>query len=79
MGLGYCVHSAVCIPELDSSRRVVSMTHNLAHYLGEKSVIACGGTWPTPREMVRSGNFREIERRVAAVVEIVRSFRSDGS
>jgi len=49
---------------------------NLAEYLDEPSVMACGGSWMAPRDAVRAGDFGEIERRVANAVEIVRSVRA---
>jgi len=39
---------------------------NLASYLGVPGVVACGGTWIAPRELVESGRFAEIARRAGA-------------
>lgn len=49
---------------------------NLAAYLDEASVAACGGSWLVPRDALRAGEFGEVERRVATTVEIVRSVRA---
>ena len=51
---------------------------HLAGYLAEECVVACGGTWLAPREVIRGGGFGEVQRRVEAAVAIVRSVASDG-
>jgi 2-dehydro-3-deoxyphosphogluconate aldolase/(4S)-4-hydroxy-2-oxoglutarate aldolase len=38
---------------------------NMQQYLGVPSVLAVGGTWMAPRELIRSGEFVEIARLAA--------------
>jgi len=43
---------------------------NLANYLGVPGVVACGGTWLAPRDLIQSGRFGEIARRARAARDI---------
>lgn len=51
--------------------------HVLPSYLAEPAVVACGGTWLLPRQMIVEGRFEEIEQRIARAVAVVRSVRPD--
>jgi 2-dehydro-3-deoxyphosphogluconate aldolase/(4S)-4-hydroxy-2-oxoglutarate aldolase len=41
---------------------------NAANYLELPNVVAVGGSWPAPRELIGNKAWREIERRAAAAV-----------
>lgn len=49
---------------------------NLAAYLAEPTVVACGGTWLATPEQLQAGDFDGIRRRVEGAVGIVRAARS---
>jgi 2-dehydro-3-deoxyphosphogluconate aldolase/(4S)-4-hydroxy-2-oxoglutarate aldolase len=36
--------------------------NNVKDYLSQKNVLACGGTWIVPSDLLKAGNFEEIER-----------------
>jgi 2-dehydro-3-deoxyphosphogluconate aldolase/(4S)-4-hydroxy-2-oxoglutarate aldolase len=46
---------------------------NLADYLGEKSVIACGGSWMCTPELIKNNNWSEITRLSEEAVKIKNS------
>ena len=46
---------------------------NLAEYLAQPSVIACGGSWLTPKAAIESGNYAEVTRLAAEAVTIANS------
>ncbi len=48
---------------------------NLANYLGNSRVVACGGSWMVKDELIREGRFDEITKLVRETVEIVRDCR----
>ena len=48
---------------------------SLAEYLGIPSVLACGGSWITPPELVRHGDFEAVGRLAAEALAIVRRVR----
>lgn len=48
---------------------------NLAEYVSIPSVLACGGSWLTPANVVESGDFQRISELAREAVEIVRSTR----
>jgi 2-dehydro-3-deoxyphosphogluconate aldolase/(4S)-4-hydroxy-2-oxoglutarate aldolase len=48
---------------------------NLYSYLSFKKVIACGGSWMITRELINSGDFREITRLTQEAVSLVRKLR----
>lgn len=48
---------------------------NLAQFLALPSVIACGGSWLTPKAAVESGDYDAITRLAGEAVEIARSAR----
>lgn len=48
---------------------------NLAEFLGLPSVIACGGSWLTPRDAVESGDYEAITKLANEAVEIARAAR----
>jgi 2-dehydro-3-deoxyphosphogluconate aldolase/(4S)-4-hydroxy-2-oxoglutarate aldolase len=48
---------------------------NLAEYLALPSVLACGGSWLTPKAAIAEGNFEEITRLAAEAVGIARQVR----
>ena len=43
---------------------------NLADYLGVPDVVACGGTWIAPRDLIAAGRFGEIARRARVARDI---------
>ena len=45
-------------------------------YLGIASVIACGGSWLAPPELIAAADYAGITRRVATAVSIARSVRA---
>lgn len=49
---------------------------NLAEYLAQPNVAACGGSWLVDRALLAAGRFDEIGRRVRQAVEIVQRARS---
>lgn len=46
---------------------------NLADYLGVPGVVACGGTWIAPPDLIAAGRFDEIARRARAARDIART------
>jgi 2-dehydro-3-deoxyphosphogluconate aldolase/(4S)-4-hydroxy-2-oxoglutarate aldolase len=48
---------------------------NLADYLAVPSVIACGGSWLTPADEVRAGNFEAVTRLAQEALAIAASVR----
>lgn len=44
---------------------------NIREYLALPGVIACGGSWMVDPELIRSGNWAELERIVRDAVELV--------
>ena len=48
---------------------------NLADFLALPSVIACGGSWLTPKEAVASGNYAAITQLARDAVEIAKAAR----
>ncbi|MDO4960523.1 MAG: bifunctional 4-hydroxy-2-oxoglutarate aldolase/2-dehydro-3-deoxy-phosphogluconate aldolase [Eubacteriales bacterium] len=48
---------------------------NLADYLGFKKIIACGGSWMVKGDLVKAGNFAEIERLTKEAVDLVKQIR----
>lgn len=46
---------------------------NLADYLAVPSVVACGGSWLTPEDAIRDGNYGKIRSLAAEAVAIARS------
>jgi 2-dehydro-3-deoxyphosphogluconate aldolase/(4S)-4-hydroxy-2-oxoglutarate aldolase len=48
---------------------------NLPDYLAIPAVIACGGSWLAPAELIAAGNFVEITRRTAAALSIAQLAR----
>jgi 2-dehydro-3-deoxyphosphogluconate aldolase/(4S)-4-hydroxy-2-oxoglutarate aldolase len=49
---------------------------NLADFLAVPAVLACGGSWLTPKDAIDAGNYDEVTRLAAAAVEIVKQARS---
>ncbi len=45
--------------------------HNVGDFLALKNVIACGGSWMVPGDLINGGNFKEIERLTAEAVSLV--------
>jgi 2-dehydro-3-deoxyphosphogluconate aldolase/(4S)-4-hydroxy-2-oxoglutarate aldolase len=43
----------------------------LPQYLRLKSVIACGGSWLAPRDLLVAGNFHEIQARIQRAVQLL--------
>jgi 2-dehydro-3-deoxyphosphogluconate aldolase/(4S)-4-hydroxy-2-oxoglutarate aldolase len=55
---------------------------NLADYLRLATVVACGGSWLAPRDLINAGRFKEIRertRRARAIVEEERGGRDASS
>jgi 2-dehydro-3-deoxyphosphogluconate aldolase/(4S)-4-hydroxy-2-oxoglutarate aldolase len=48
-------------------------TKNLHDYLGFKKVVACGGSWMAPAEMITAGDFDRIKEETARAVAAVRN------
>ncbi|MEM9208001.1 MAG: bifunctional 4-hydroxy-2-oxoglutarate aldolase/2-dehydro-3-deoxy-phosphogluconate aldolase [Pseudomonadota bacterium] len=48
---------------------------NLAEYLAERSVVACGGSWLTPADAVGAGDFDRVTRLAEEAVRISRQVR----
>jgi 2-dehydro-3-deoxyphosphogluconate aldolase/(4S)-4-hydroxy-2-oxoglutarate aldolase len=48
---------------------------NLAGYLAEPAVIACGGSWMTPKDAVASGDFERITELATEALAIARNRR----
>ena len=46
---------------------------NLADYLSVPGVVACGGTWIAPPDLIAAGRFDEIARRARAARDIART------
>lgn len=49
---------------------------NLAEYLAVPSVLACGGSWLTPKAAIAEGNYDEITRLAAEAVGIAKNARN---
>lgn len=45
---------------------------NLTEYLAIPSVLACGGSWLTPKEAIQSGNFEVIENLARIALDIAK-------
>lgn len=48
---------------------------NLADYLSDPAVIACGGTWMAKADLLREGRFDEVERLSAEAAGIIETVR----
>lgn len=48
---------------------------NLPNYLDLKAVLACGGSWITPKKLIRSGNFEEITQLTITATKLVKQIR----
>lgn len=48
---------------------------NVRDYLAYPKIWACGGSWIAPKDLIASGNFKEIERRAKEAADIVRDVR----
>jgi 2-dehydro-3-deoxyphosphogluconate aldolase/(4S)-4-hydroxy-2-oxoglutarate aldolase len=51
-------------------------TDKLAAYLSFDKVLACGGGWIAPRDLIAEGNFAEIENRAKEAVAIAKAAKS---
>lgn len=49
---------------------------SMAHYLAEKSVVALGGSWIAPRDLIQLKNWTEITARAQRASDIVRQVRT---
>jgi 2-dehydro-3-deoxyphosphogluconate aldolase / (4S)-4-hydroxy-2-oxoglutarate aldolase len=49
---------------------------DVREYLAIPSVVACGGSWLAPPELIRTGDYAGITRRVATALSIARSARA---
>ncbi|MCR5089194.1 MAG: bifunctional 4-hydroxy-2-oxoglutarate aldolase/2-dehydro-3-deoxy-phosphogluconate aldolase [Oscillospiraceae bacterium] len=48
---------------------------NLAEYLGNKTVIACGGSWMVKGDLIKAGDFAKVEELTKEAVAIVKEVR----
>ena len=48
---------------------------NLADFLAVPAVLACGGSWLTPKDAIASGDFEAITELAAEAVVIARAAR----
>ena len=48
---------------------------NVKEYLEFSKIIACGGSWMVPGDLITSGNFDEIERLTAEAVKVMLDFK----
>ncbi len=48
---------------------------NLAEYLGNKSIIACGGSWMVKGDLIKAGDFSKIVELTKEAVAIVKEVR----
>ncbi len=48
---------------------------NLADFLAIPAVLACGGSWLTPKDAIAAGNYGKVTELAAAAVEIARRAR----
>ena len=48
---------------------------NLADFLAIPAVVACGGSWLTPKDAIDAGNYDEITRLAAAALAIAKQAR----
>ena len=51
-------------------------TKNLCDYLSLPSVMACGGSWIAPRDLLAAGDFEAIGKRTAEAVKIISNAQS---
>jgi 2-dehydro-3-deoxyphosphogluconate aldolase/(4S)-4-hydroxy-2-oxoglutarate aldolase len=49
---------------------------NLADFLAIPAVLACGGSWLTPKDAIEAGDYESITNLAAAAVEIARKARA---
>jgi 2-dehydro-3-deoxyphosphogluconate aldolase/(4S)-4-hydroxy-2-oxoglutarate aldolase len=50
-------------------------TRTLADYLAIRQVVAVGGSWMAPRELIAAGDFAAITQRVRQAEQLVRELR----
>lgn len=50
---------------------------NLAEYLGQPNVVACGGTWIAQADVVDAGDFATVAERAREAAAIVRTTRAE--
>lgn len=50
-------------------------TSNVRSYLAFDRILACGGSWMVPKDMVKEGNFEKIKELTREAVQIVRESR----
>ncbi len=50
---------------------------NLASYMEHQSILAAGGSWLAPKNLIREKNWDEIGKNARAAMEIVRQYRSE--
>jgi 2-dehydro-3-deoxyphosphogluconate aldolase/(4S)-4-hydroxy-2-oxoglutarate aldolase len=48
---------------------------NLADFLAIPAVLACGGSWLTPKDAIEAGNYDAITKLAAEAVAIARTAR----
>lgn len=48
---------------------------NLADYLAVPAVLACGGSWLTPGDAIKAGNYEAITALAVEAVDIARKTR----
>ncbi|WP_044957174.1 bifunctional 4-hydroxy-2-oxoglutarate aldolase/2-dehydro-3-deoxy-phosphogluconate aldolase [Butyrivibrio sp. LC3010] len=48
---------------------------NVRDYLGYNKIVACGGTWMVKGDLIKAGNFAEVEEMTRQAAEIVKEIR----
>jgi len=48
---------------------------NLAEYLAIPAVMACGGSWLTPKNAIEAGDFEVVTKLASSALEIAQSVR----
>jgi len=69
-GLTYLRAVAAPFPDMQFVPTGGVSAGNLAGYLAEKRVVACGGSWMVRRDLIASGEFGKIEQLAAEAVAI---------
>jgi 2-dehydro-3-deoxyphosphogluconate aldolase/(4S)-4-hydroxy-2-oxoglutarate aldolase len=49
---------------------------NLADFLAVPAVLACGGSWLTPKDAIDAGNYKAITKLAAEAVSIAKNARA---
>lgn len=52
---------------------------NLAAYAADERVLAVGGSWLAPRELIQSGNWQQITRNATQARQVIQKMRESGA